>query len=1276
MDLLSNSWLFRAEAMRLDWHEVLTRQVETLRRTHSEFTAKMMPTDEDFARAERRSRDVHLWWACSGRLGVPRGPFTVWAGRPDEKLEKTKFVFETSSGDDDGASLASWGGIEAAIVEASWTPDDTNRPSRLSLYRAGGTKRDLVAAVSVAAGSGSPTTVLVRCSGATSARVENGSLASIRVRSLVDVVNDPGWRRVELVGLPCEQPWTATEYDASEQGFVDDLMAPRDAAVARLLRGAPPFGWGALTQSGRIAPIWEPADPDALVNDVQLELLPEIGALYQSGVREFTQRFLEERRAVDGPTQQTATGSRSSQLATAATIRPFSLLTLPAQTDPLLNLATGFGTTYGNDTRLPVDGWPDVRERLDFMVTADYKRLPPPRRGGGTFAAYAPQTGPHLLTAPATGLTADRSGLNGPIAPDEPWRESIRVSWDAVPATAALGRVTAGVLARYDAGDPRAECLAPLRAAGGHEPLALSPDGPEGGPGHDRIAFVDAAADIPIGSGGRHVGYATALVDIHGLWSTWRDVDWNGDEPATQVPRIISLALDSTYDGNPAACPGGLRLEAAVDWSERTPTGLEFVAWYYPMALASDDPPVGIGPGVLQQNAPAGCFRRDFALTFSGDTPVPSGCTVTPLAADGESSATPGHDQGDGGRRYALEAAVPLLDWSGTRRWGVQVWTRSQLRVGASPTAWTPDVPHPARAVAANPTPIVPLPPPAPPGVPLGSTVDAQGCSHVRVQWSLPTGADVRTSIVWEVSETALRRHAGLSPAAPESDSPGVRLAALWAAYDAMPEKNRRAAFRRLDEVDGSITKHDVALPKGSTDIHLFTVTTQTMTGIESPWPGSGAPNAHEHLQAAIGPKLRQPAAPLVRSVVNDAGSVTLRLYSASRIPVTRFLVHATRSADAARDRESMGPAVASASATQTGSDPVMGSPMFEGTWTGSLPPSWDPWFVRAVAEPVNTIAVEGVRGVLSAASDMATVLTLPTGAPDLDALTADLWGADHRGVVIRTSTSAPPRPTENGSHRLGGSVGSAAGDAVAPVAFEMVPETPLASPPAGAGTAPVLERGARSAGRSPVALWFTRPVAADPVDVTVRLTDPLGRSTERTLTVPGWVAPPSFTVSVTSMVARTGGVVATVETDASAAAAAGNVLHVAVSQRRLFGGLVTPDVLRPGGGPQGGPGLGRLDRPPVLRPPITRPPVVLPPVVRPPITLPLRVVASADFPLADIATGLPFFPDDGQIHAVRVKGGVGVRRYALWLPATAPLTLDVSVTSPEGQSASARASL
>ena len=106
------------------------------------------------------------------------------------------------------------------------------------------------------------------------------------------------------------------------------------------------MGWWPITETARTAPSWEAPDPDALVKEVRDQLLPEILALYDGVAGEQEQAALADLRTVDGPSQGTSTSS----LATTADVGPWAKLVLPAQSDPFLNLACGFGTAY------PVEG--------------------------------------------------------------------------------------------------------------------------------------------------------------------------------------------------------------------------------------------------------------------------------------------------------------------------------------------------------------------------------------------------------------------------------------------------------------------------------------------------------------------------------------------------------------------------------------------------------------------------------------------------------------------------------------------------------------------------------------------------------------------------------------------------------------------------------------------------------------------------------------------------------------------------------------------------------
>lgn len=392
----------------------------------------------------------------------------------------------------------------------------------------------------------------------------------------------------------------------------------------------------------------------------------------------------------------------------------------------------------------------------------------------------------------------------------------------------------------------------------------------------------------------------------------------------------------------------------------------------------------------------------------------------------------------------------------------------------------------------------------------MGSAPDAQGCSHARVHWSVPGGAQLQADkgiIVWEIAETALRQSVGLPARAAEGTLPGVRLQQLWDSYDALSADRRRSIFRRLMVLPGSAREVDVTLPKGSTDIHLFTVTTLSTSGVESSWPG-GAP-AHEHLQAVAAPRLRRPAAPVVNSVIGTAGSVALTLTAASRVPVREFRLFRTRSEVAARSFESMGPAFAVVSALPPGAgqppDPVTGELTYTANWTGAFGASWDDWFVRAVAVPVDTVPVEAVRGLPSTACEPVVLTVLPSSAPDLAPLIATPIGTGEL-VEVTTSTSAPEREVALGNHRVSVEVEGAAGV----VGIDPLPlQSVFAGAPADVDPGATLVRAPRVGGRTPLSVWFTRPDSTQPVDVVVRLVDPLGRLAEQQVSVPGFVAEP-----------------------------------------------------------------------------------------------------------------------------------------------------------------------
>lgn len=1089
MPRIADPSLLRAEGALLPWRALVEERIAQLQSDGRLEQVRGLIAQQQAA-VSGRPAEIHLRWACAPRLGVPPAPFSVWTrGRLYNPLQATAVTPRAA----DGGLLLTWTD-QAAMVEMQCDVIDPERSVALFALHGGHTLHHAVAAVAERP-TGPQVTLRVRTSGATGALLVNGRNPVLRLQNLNDLVNAPGWRLLERVGLPVARPWNGTTYDTSDQGLVDAPTRPADAATQRLRRGGPPIGWPVLTGSGQRAPEWRAPDPQRLLKEIQQDLLPQISALYQPGV--------SPRQQADELTSPRI----DSRLPAQVELPPLHLLTLTAATDPFLALATGFGTAYGRDIdpdRLPFG-------HVDFLVTADYP-APTPDADMVTMCAFVPWPPAHTQVVPPTNFTAERAGLLAPGARDRPWRETVRLSWDRTPETAGFGRPTGGVAARVEGSQMTS--LVPRRAAGDYRPLLLSDDGPEGSPGADRTALVDGGVSIDPGSGKRLAVYAATVQDVFGVWSPWAEVSYQGPEPGLPLPRLLSLNLAATWSGS-AVCPATLDAEVSVDWAERTPLSLDLALVFFPMPNAAAALPADIAP---EHPAPTGGFRREVTLPFSGDTLNGAGDVgVDHLNTTGDGLSPPGDAQGQQGRRYRLHVPVPTLDFTATPRWGVAAWIRTTLRVPPVTGAWTPI--SPARASAASPVPVIPLALPQPPGVPIGSLPDAGGRAHVRVFWSLPAGADVARVVVWEVTESALRQVAGLQARVPKGTTPSERLQALYAAYDELKPDRRRSVFRRLLEVDGSAHDVDIALPRGSTDIHLFALTTITPAGVESPWPEPEVP--HTALQAAAAPRLRRPDAPSVRSVMGDGGTVTFSLRSRSRVEVREFRLYRTRVEAAARSVETMGPPFAVvADPVEAGAPPsgATSEKVYQGTWSGHLGDDWDEWYVRAVAVPADFVPLEAVRGTLSEASDILTLSVLPTAAPDLAPLIAEPWSPPYRWVHVRTSFAAPARAVPLGSYRLTVVIDQTK---VSTTLLQDLPERGIPRPLPLLPLFAVITRSVGAAGRTLVDLSFNRLTPTVASEIRLVLTDPLGGTTERTLTLPAQpVAPTPKVVIVDQWVA------------------------------------------------------------------------------------------------------------------------------------------------------------
>ncbi|WP_062386636.1 hypothetical protein [Demequina iriomotensis] len=1203
MGRIANPAFLRGEAVAIPWGEIAKAQTGVIDR-----------------RKERAGLVARLAWACAGELGAPHGAFTVWtrgAGREDPRDTDT-----TTEVAHDGTVRVDWR-VAAGRVVLDCLVADPTRPVRVDLCWRDGRKEAITASASVSAVAGRAR-VDLRTSGATFARLTNGTDPSVTIVTLDEVANAADWEPLELVGLPATGPeLPGADYDLADQGLLSDLQDPFKAAVDRLRRGSPPVGWYPVLPSGTAAPPWQAPDPERLVTQLAAELLPRLAPLYAPGLPEHAQAALTGPVGVDGP-------GRPAVIDAA----PWPLLSVPALGDTYANLALGFGTAYpvgDEDQRIELPRDPE------FLVTATYRSGPVFRAGGpgwkvevplpaGEYAAYAPPVRHAQTPAPAP-YTASRYSLHAPAALDAPWRENVRATWPPLPAEAATVRTTQVAPVRAPIGAVEAEALFAFDAQTDGWRVPGIPAGAEGDTVH---ATVDPLTDIPPGSGGRRDVYAAALADVHGVWSPWSEDAYLGAEPGAAPPMLANLRLVSTFAGTPQ-CPASLDVEVLVEWHERSTTSIELSAVLYPMSTPAQPPPSGIGP----ESVPPGAFRHTCAIAFAGDAPMGVGCSVSPLDADGVPVGAAGPVQGDP-RRYAVHVALPALDFGSAPRWGVDLWARREVAVGPTPTAWAPADPSRAMiATAGSPVPVVPSIVQLP-GVPLASLPDADGLSHAKVVWSAPPASNVKTFAIWQASEVLLRERCGVPEPAP-GVVPGARLLELRRLLVDHPEECR-LAFRRVAEVPGDAREADIALARGARAIQVFVVTSTTTTGADSPWPYTTA--TADFTQVCIAPRVMRPAQPLARPAVTATG-LRVDLAVASDVPVGRFLVYACQSFDAARRADSMGapaPAVALAPADPPGpgeTDGVTGQPVYRAGWEASLTPSWRPWYLRTVAEPdTSGVPEKGWRGLLSAASDIVTVSVPPAIPPDLDPLVVETVTADHTVLVARTSTAAPVADTDLGPHLVAGRTGAGVTppdlDGAPPAALSSTP-TADPSPYPSPGVA-VVTRGAPVDGRTPLAVWFTRPDASSPVEVGLRLVDPLGRATVLTAHVAGWSAPvaPDLQLVAVTRVSPLASVI-TVTSRVDRLADPPFVLAVAAGRRLV----VFP-------GPRDGAAAARLTASIAL------------PQIRP-----------------DGGGGLP---TRGIRFAYR-KGVSRVTAYDVYVPLASPFSATVTLTSPEGAHSAVRAS-
>jgi hypothetical protein len=1072
---------FKAEAAYLDWAVVARR------------------LGYPYQGANRYTLQIR--WMIHRELGLPTEPFIVWRRPKGSKGEKALKYTVRSQGFLLGNQLVEWtdGPMLRVFVEVDPTSTGT-----ILAYTGSPIFSNFNAIVAVNAGS---TVVQV------SATSIDGLVVSptVVIKSITGIPVDQlsaasGWEKFEYVGLPVPVPeWNGIAHYAAPQGMVAALTTPQSAALQRLERGAPQVGWQPTLPTGEAVPPWTPPNTNQLVTqeiktgiiDLLKKVLPATPPNQQ----------YDKKITVVVPPPENSSGKKMPVSDSTTEFSPLAATLMPAGVDPWLALSLGFGTAYPVITANFAAVSIPTALSYDYMITARWEKGLDGNSQPYEMAAMVPSP-PQALAPPApANLYTEMMGNLRPLSTDADWRCSVKVTWDR-PADLELIRPRTYAVMRSSLSP--AEPVRPLmnlRPSGGYKygvinsalPTPIPPD-------WWQISDVDRELPIPANPGSRQLRYGVAQQDIYGQWSVWSVANSNVTQPPVDHVRIVTATLSAGQPATPngTECPGTLTIEFLWDWRVRSPRRISFVGRLYAAAHRGDPPPITSVPGVLERKLNHTGSILD--LTFTGESP--DSPAVQLLSEDGQKLVATPAQQGNETRRYRVTLTDFTLDFASTGHIGLALWAMGQERIlPQRQGAWSND---PSVISVSDPRP----PKMIPDIVTLASLPDAAGECHARLTWNTsgqPTNAV--GYFIYESTESKLLMDAGL-PEPPPEKTLSERLTTLKQIFRDNPAKWNFT--RRNDRpIQGNNT--DIALPRGSTSIHLFIVIGVNAGQVESDWPSG--PDADDALQAIAAPRVMKPAPPTLEvrpylDISVDPPVYRTRVEVGSRLGprVRKVQLFRVRVDDAAKELDTMGPALATITGNGAGwtvdtADDVFGTNINKVTGYDTPAGSWKRVWYRAAAwsDPDD---LRGYLGGRSGESSAAWVVIPPSDKPNLSAVTVS-WpsGGAIGDVLLQWTSTVPLAKTPLGPHVL--SVKATVKGAAAPLIdftskMDAIPST---EPAIGSGVW-IIDPNAKAPRH--YAAYLRRASENDPVDVIIQLTDPLGRMSEKVVRIAaGSVLPP-----------------------------------------------------------------------------------------------------------------------------------------------------------------------
>lgn len=894
----------------------------------------------------------------------------------------------------------------------------------------------------------------------------------------------PDWEAVEIVGLPVDASWEATGYATIDQGPLDAPRSPVDAALRRLLVGAPRLGWDTLQQDGADLPLWEASDPRAFLDDLLSgRLLGGLQAMLVAQPDPLTHATYVEKIDEGGALRlhPSLIGATSNDVGVpdrpASTAwHPLGLLAVGAGTDALASLALGFGTA--------VEG-PDIDDAA-FMVTVPHRLTIAGQEFDFELAAVARldrQPGP---PDPPANLTTATIVRNRPAQLDGPYRESVGVSWqrpfrlwfaaqpsnDPYPASYAIGA--------FGPGARRAAILLTRRpeAVGGWLPFVTSaPDASAPGSA-PQSRFVDHHSLVTT-VGGEFIPdvipdsctYSVAAQDLFGRWSAWSTVGYEPAREATQAPTVHAVRLDDER--------GALEVDFGWDWSDRSPRFVEL------SGVFEDDP----GNALLTARLTFAGNPEPQLTGTPGGTIVPLDAKRAPIAEYGAAQDRPGEEPA--WRSYRLRATIPLA-FNGQRRRTFAVSGRGQRHLheafipGFNISPFGPA----ARVTVYDPEPPNFVLPPTPEIPQWASLPDAAGVSRAVLTW--PGDASVAGYVLYEATETALLSALGL--ASPDTAASLIERLATLRGRD-LPALRR--AFRRLRKElippQTPTTSFEVALPRGSAVLHFYALTAFSRNQVESAWPTDA-----KQFIAVAAPRPSVPAAPLLEATAQPAAAtprVRVQLWPGNGpTPATIEIFRTAREALAA-EADLMGPPITTINVN--GADLVFDDE--------AAPPGWHRLWYRAVAWTADEPTM-GLIGGRSLASAPVSTMVPPTAPPAIVNLRADQEGSSESESLICWESDVPVAMTPFGPHITALHTFDVDGSMVLRLSGQIDALTSIPNPAALPPPDPdqrAIVRYSPDGATPRFYAWVPRPDPNQPFQATVMMIDPLGRVSRADVDVP-----------------------------------------------------------------------------------------------------------------------------------------------------------------------------